>query len=85
MTATRKFSGILSAPDGAEREISASIHEPVRSGEGDWSCLVECPFLFPEPKRIAGADAAQAVQLAESFLEMLLQPHGVVLRETTGR
>jgi|GEM_PF-2248033 len=45
------------------------------------SCRIQMPALFAEDRRIAGADDAQAVALAVSFVEQLFAYNGIELVE----
>ena len=72
--------GSKTSDDGSVNEVICAIYPPnSEEGQQNWSCLVRCPFLFDADKRIAGADAAQAIELAETFLRDLLRHHGVRL------
>ncbi len=68
--------------NGKTVPVRATIAAPERSVDAtDWQCAVRCAFLFgDEEKRIAGVDAAQALDLAERFLRDLLAARGVALR-----
>jgi hypothetical protein len=74
----RTLRGKSTSDDGSAIEVLAVIFNPEREkGQRDWSCLVRCPFLFSNDKRIVGKDRAQALELAEAFLRELLHHRGI--------
>ena len=78
----RVFRGSKNSDAGSVIEVLCVIYPPkIEEGQHDWSCVVSCPFLFETDKKIAGADAAQAIELAEDFLRDLLGHHGGPLEE----
>ena len=46
-------------------------------------CLVEVPFLFEKPKKIAGTNAAQALELAKTFALTAAKDNGFQLTDVT--
>lgn len=54
------------------QDVRATIYEP-EFGVCDTvhSCLIHCPELFSNDKRIAGVDGAQALELAEMFVKTM--------------
>jgi hypothetical protein len=67
LKATRTF------PRGYVEQVSASVSPAVQVGEHEWHATVTCPFLFTVPKAIVGGDAAQAQELGEKFLRLMLE------------
>ena len=84
MTPARTFRGTRKRADGSVEEVHCALYRPsAERGQEHWTCLVRCPFLFETDKKIAGVDAAQAMELAETFLRELLAHHGVAIEEVT--
>lgn len=52
-------------------ELSVSLPKQVDTGE--YACVVDCPFLFLDKKRIYGATAEQAMALALWLVDDQLQ------------
>ena len=76
----RSFHGKRLNDDGSVTTVGAAISKPKpEKGEQDWSCVVHCPFLFASDKKIIGADAEQALELAETFVRSLLEHHDVAI------
>jgi len=74
----RVLRGVTQAADGSSVEVRAEEFPPEPTpGHDDWSCAVRCPYLFASDKRIAGVDAAQALELTEFFLRRVFADRGV--------
>jgi hypothetical protein len=84
MTSARIFRGTRKQANGSADEVHCAIYQPSpEPGQEHWTCLVHSPFLFETDKKIAGVDAAQAMELAETFLRELLAHQGVTIEEVT--
>ena len=60
--------------DGTRIPFDLVIHDAVPSDGSatEYYCEIEAPGLFADPKRIRGAGAAQAADLAERFVNTRL-------------
>jgi hypothetical protein len=63
-------------PDG--ETVTAILSKPARTpGHNEWISTVHCPALFSSDKQVAGADAGQALDLAEMLVNELFDHHGI--------
>ncbi|MCW8862632.1 MAG: hypothetical protein OQK07_09450, partial [Rhodospirillales bacterium] len=63
---------------GAAVQVMAEIRVPEKTqAHEEYSCVVVCPEVLGDEKRIFGADAAQAAELAEAFILTLWEHHGI--------
>ena len=63
-------------PDGSA--VTAVLSKPARNpGHNEWISTIHCPALFPHDKSVAGADADQALELAEMLVNELFDHHGI--------
>ena len=79
----KELRGTIKGADGALTPVYARISEPIRrqsdvEHEGCY-CVVHCPHLFADDKRIFGADAEQALELSIMFIKELLEHRGAVI------
>lgn len=60
---------------GQQIPFSLKISKPFRpkGSEEEYHCLVYVPLLFGKPKRIAGIDERQAIELSKRFVEILIE------------
>jgi hypothetical protein len=63
--AKRTWHGV--APDGAEREVTIAIGQPILQAGGEWRSNVTLGCLDTHVARIAGIDSWQALQLGMQF------------------
>lgn len=78
----KELRGFIEGTDGSRTHIFARISEPTQSiGYNDHYCIVHCPHLFDEEKKIFGVDEDQALELSIIFIKKLLDHAGVVLVE----
>ncbi len=75
--------GTVKGDDGALTPVYARISEPIRRRSDveheDYYCVVHCPHLFEDDKRIFGVDAEQALELSIMFIKELLEHRGAVI------
>ena len=78
----KELRGFVEGADGSRTHVSARISEPMQSiGYNDHYCIVHCPHLFHEDKKIFGVDEDQALELSIMFIKKLLYHASVVLVE----
>ena len=59
--------------------VVAQIFSPEKTeGQNDFSCVVRCPDILDNDKRIFGVDADQALEVSEAFVHTLWENHGIV-------
>ena len=60
---------------GQQIPFSLKISKPFLPDENEEEshCLVYAPFLFGKPKKIAGIDGEQAIELSKRFVEILIK------------
>lgn len=84
----RELRGTIKGDDDALTPVFARISEPIRrrsdvEHEGCY-CVVHCPRLFADDKRIFGVDAEQALERSIMFIKELLEHRRAVIdREDT--
>jgi hypothetical protein len=54
--------------DGSNQMFVRIFPPEIDPQQGVTFCVVDLPFLFSKPKRIAGADKDQAITLAKKFV-----------------
>ena len=71
--------------EGKKSPFSLKIGKPYRpkESEEEYHCLVYAPYLFEQPKRIAGIDADQAINLSKRFVGILIEEKN--LYDETGK
>ncbi len=79
----RELRGTIKGDDGALTAVYARISEPIRrrsdvEHEGCY-CVVHCPHLFTDDKRIFGVDDEQALEVSIMFIKELLEHGGAVI------
>lgn len=57
---------------------SIHVSEPIDSKDDDFYCLVRLPPILINEKKIFGADAVQATELAISFLKQMVAGMSIV-------
>ncbi|MFB3149906.1 MAG: hypothetical protein ACE10M_04975 [Alphaproteobacteria bacterium] len=79
----RELRGTIKGADGALTPVYARISEPIRRQSDveheDCYCVVHCPHLFADDKRIFGVDAEQALELSIMFIKELLEHRGAII------
>ncbi len=75
----RKGGGAAGPP--AEVSVLLFALEPSKD-DPDYSCLVRCPEMFDNDKRIFGVDELQALELAEQFVKQMFEHQGIELVAT---
>jgi hypothetical protein len=60
-------------PDGRRQVIYLRIGRPYPAPDIDWCCPVEAVGIYDRPGPIFGVDSWQALQLAQRYLESLVQ------------
>lgn len=69
---------IIPGIDAVGEDASAQLSEPEFSaGHGVWVSTIHCPALFSIDKPVAGADAEQALELAEILVKELFDHHNI--------
>ncbi len=77
----RTLRGIKEGSEDSSSPIIAQILSPEKTdGQNDYSCVVRCPEILDNDKRIFGIDADQALEVSEKFINTLWEHHGIVPR-----
>jgi hypothetical protein len=69
----------IKGPDNLFSPFRLSVSQPKQANTGEYVCVVDCPFVFPDEKRIYGATAEQAMALALWLVDDQLQHRECVL------
>ena len=73
--------GIKEGSEDSSSPIIAQIFSPEKTeGQDDYSCVVHCPEILDNDKRIFGVDADQALEVSEFFIHTLWKHKGIVPR-----
>ena len=74
--------GTKETADGTRTEVLAVVFRPEPGRDQiHFSCLVRCPYLFDNDKRIAGVDADQALELALMFVRTMFGHHEIEIED----
>ena len=74
--------GTKEETDGSLTTVSATVFSPVKTdGHNEHYCVIHCPHVFDNDKKIFGVDADQALELSIMFIKDMLEHDGVVLKE----
>lgn len=72
--------GIKEGSEDSPSPVIAQIFSPEKTvGQDDYSCVVRCPDILDNDKRIFGVDADQALELSKIFIKTLWEHHGIAL------
>ena len=75
----RTLRGMKEGSEDSSSPIIAQILTPEKTdGQNDYSCVVRCPDILDNDKRIFGVDADQALEVSEFFIHTLWEHHGIV-------
>lgn len=78
-TLALEIDAFIVGPEGTKKRFRLAISEPMNTvGEEEFSCLVHAPELFRSDKRIFGATAEQARQLAIEVVKRLVAGKRIV-------
>ena len=76
--------GTKATAGGSRIEVLAAVFRPEPDEDSiGFSCLVRCPYLFGNDKRIAGVDADQAVELSLMFVRTMFGHHEIEIESET--
>ena len=79
-----EFRGTKFAEDGSRIEVCATVFRPQRDEESiAFYCVVRCPHIFDNDKKIFGVDADQATELALMFVPMMFGHHEIEIEDET--
>ena len=71
--------GIKEGSEDSSSPIIAQIFSPEKTeGHNDYSCVVRCPDILDNDKKIFGVDADQALEVSETFIHTLWEHPGIV-------